>query len=100
MWVRGLKPHGSHATATDKESHPMWVRGLKLYSRLGADAPNPVAPYVGAWIETNVADEVCEGNHVAPYVGAWIETVPTQSIQHGYTVAPYVGAWIETFCLS
>ena len=33
-----------------------------------------VAPYVGAWIETN-SDLFLESvNKVAPYVGAWIET--------------------------
>ena len=77
-----------------------------------------VAPYVGAWIETNrefkikvkgmshptwvrglkpviVANKLATAS-VAPYVGAWIETKqPDKS--HGMThVAPYVGAWIET----
>ena len=33
---------------------------------------------------------------VAPYVGAWIETVAVVLNQHTVFVAPYVGAWIET----
>ena len=33
-----------------------------------------VAPYVGAWIETNTSLHVSMGTQVAPYVGAWIET--------------------------
>ena len=34
------------------ESHPTWVRGLKLL-KTAPKAPAPiVAPYVGAWIET------------------------------------------------
>ena len=34
-------------------SHPMWVRGLKRAERLSA-LLRVVAPYVGAWIETDV----------------------------------------------
>ena len=30
----------------------MWVRGLKLEYALASSMQNPVAPYVGAWIET------------------------------------------------
>ena len=33
-------------------SHPMWVRGLKLYEHQHCHYPHCVAPYVGAWIET------------------------------------------------
>ena len=33
-----------------------------------------VAPYVGAWIETNEDLDDFYENEVAPYVGAWIET--------------------------
>ena len=33
---------------------------------------------------------------VAPYVGAWIETEKTAADRAQYDVAPYVGAWIET----
>ena len=33
---------------------------------------------------------------VAPYVGAWIETQPGKSTVGRRKVAPYVGAWIET----
>ena len=36
-----------------------------------------VAPYVGAWIETETKRRGFRGNPVAPYVGAWIETVMT-----------------------
>ena len=34
-----------------------------------------VAPYVGAWIETDMDGRSMNGMDVAPYVGAWIETV-------------------------
>ena len=33
-----------------------------------------VAPYVGAWIETQKTSELKGSGYVAPYVGAWIET--------------------------
>ena len=33
-----------------------------------------VAPYVGAWIETNICMSCAVMLVVAPYVGAWIET--------------------------
>ena len=36
-------------------SHPVWVRGLKLEYNTCPFAPYPVAPRVGAWIETRVA---------------------------------------------
>ena len=52
----------------------MWVRGLKLgllCRRLGRLY---VAPYVGAWIETQSENDMGQNSPVAPYVGAWIET--------------------------
>ena len=38
-----------------------------------------VAPYVGAWIETDFSLDVDLPLSVAPYVGAWIETCSTHS---------------------
>ena len=35
-----------------------------------------VAPRVGAWIETVIAETVLTSDNVAPRVGAWIETPP------------------------
>ena len=55
-------------------SHPTWVRGLKLNVRATVAMPHFVAPYVGAWIETQIILEPYQVNPVAPYVGAWIET--------------------------
>ena len=55
MWVRGLKPIDAKCSFTLFRSHPMWVRGLKhrtFSCLIGAE----VAPYVGAWIETDIAD--------------------------------------------
>ena len=35
------------------ESHPTWVRGLKLALEVIERTDGLVAPYVGAWIETS-----------------------------------------------
>ena len=56
-----------------------------------------VAPYVGAWIETQKSDIFLHHHQVAPYVGAWIETSTTEGGARSCHVAPYVGAWIETY---
>ena len=42
-------------------SHPMWVRGLKLTVAANSEICKDVAPYVGAWIETGVADGTLPG---------------------------------------
>ena len=55
-----------------------------------------VAPYVGAWIETQRILFLRIPRFVAPYVGAWIETRCYIEIMPKADVAPYVGAWIET----
>ena len=58
--------------------------------------PPSVAPYTGAWIETDNKADHRLGLCVAPYTGAWIETM-TMSLSSGMShVAPYTGAWIET----
>ena len=51
MWVRGLKLIMTNEKPLSIKSHPMWVRGLKLVTILNRILL-PVAPYVGAWIET------------------------------------------------
>ena len=55
-----------------------------------------VAPFVGAWIETNSLKQLCQPPSVAPFVGAWIETPGRLMYIATYPVAPFVGAWIET----
>ena len=54
-------------------SHPTWVRGLKPDTKIVSISIN-VAPYVGAWIETDIDLTFISTRSVAPYVGAWIET--------------------------
>ena len=58
---------------------------------------SPVAPRVGAWIETRAAFAGEYSVMVAPRVGAWIETVAIRPLRYSLNVAPRVGAWIETF---
>ena len=52
----------------------MWVRGLKLVAKWKVTVAANVAPYVGAWIETDASNPGRDVSLVAPYVGAWIET--------------------------
>jgi len=40
-----------------------------------------VAPYTGAWIETQLAEKYVDLENVAPYTGAWIET--SQALANG-----------------
>ena len=57
------------------QSHPVWVRGLKLPLAKTIKIVIYVAPRVGAWIETFIFGEVVKTRSVAPRVGAWIETL-------------------------
>ena len=82
------------------QSHPTWVRGLKLKKKDKIELVPRVAPYVGAWIETAEFDAIGMEATVAPYVGAWIETRHPCGRCCRWLVAPYVGAWIETSTLS
>ena len=117
VWVRGLKLEPPRYSDKPHESHPVWVRGLKLEA-LKSITAYPVAPRVGAWIETvdrenKLTDPMSHpvwvrglkhgvGEHikiavaVAPRVGAWIETSGLCDELKEDTVAPRVGAWIET----
>ena len=77
-------------------SLPTWERGLKHSYMQVFLSSHPVAPYVGAWIETHYRQSYFLTEHVAPYVGAWIETNENYTDTWDGNVAPYVGAWIET----
>ena len=77
-------------------SHPVWVRGLKLLSSV-TFLLLLVAPRVGAWIETGLANSIGGARQVAPRVGAWIETHRGGECYVLGCVAPRVGAWIETW---
>ena len=55
-------------------SLPSWERGLKRFPRNNISLIYPVAPLVGAWIETTVPESFLRTIPVAPLVGAWTET--------------------------
>ena len=55
-----------------------------------------VAPFAGAWIETDLRHVREPVLHVAPFAGAWIETSKSFSRRISVKVAPFAGAWIET----
>ena len=119
VWVRGLKLLFALSTSCIARSHPVWVRGLKLAISDELSQANPVAPRVGAWIETTFGYYSHGQVGVAPRVGAWIETplgLPVHYKEESHPVwvrglkltlstplvpmslvAPRVGAWIETF---
>ena len=96
MWVRGLKPVLHHYHPLHRQSHPVWVRGLKLIGKKTCLVAHHVAPRVGAWIETPALRRLILLLLVAPRVGAWIETAEYIGQGAGLLVAPRVGAWIET----
>ena len=78
----------------------------------------PVAPFTGAWIETEYLMDMAVDDAVAPFTGAWIETFfallfrglesslpsrerglkprPSLPSSTPAPVAPFTGAWIET----
>ena len=73
------------------------MRGLKLNLLNDNGASSPVAPYVGAWIETpyDLNKKFHELSHPTWVRGLKHKGKGTHIEIKG--VAPYVGAWIETF---
>ena len=51
-WARGLKPDRHRGRSDRHGSRPPWARGLKQLLHVHGLLPRPVAPPVGAWIET------------------------------------------------
>ena len=74
VWVRGLKLFVVNIVFKFVKSHPVWVRGLKHHTRHNKCNEKCVAPRVGAWIETKHTSYWRKKAFVAPRVGAWIET--------------------------
>ena len=73
----------------------MWVRGLKLLD-FKTSITRHVAPYVGAWIETQRphGTSLKRGSH--PMWVRGLKPIDTYIDMQITLVAPYVGAWIET----
>jgi len=58
----------------ERASRPSRARGLKLINLILSISRFVVAPFAGAWIETNVIFLEIVKFIVAPFAGAWIET--------------------------
>ena len=58
-WVRGLKHALLLISCCRIVSHPTWVRGLKHRHFRLTNPQRQVAPYVGAWIETERNGRSC-----------------------------------------
>ena len=96
MWVRGLKPDAYKGNIENCMSHPMWVRGLKLNNDIKFGKQGWVAPYVGAWIET---DRLVLSRYLSWSHPMWVRGLKHNTdarVWSNARVAPYVGAWIET----
>ena len=98
--LRGCVDWNTARTVDDEKWNGRTLRGCVDWnsSKLTCWRPNWVAPYVGAWIETDIYNNSRHHRTVAPYVGAWIETIMFCITFLFWQVAPYVGAWIETQC--
>ena len=57
-----------------KQSHPVWVCGLKQVVRYGKAKEQTVTPCMGVWIETLCPVSICKAWGVTPCMGVWIET--------------------------
>ena len=60
-WVRGLKLTIPLLLRGIVQSHPSWVRGLKPPEHRRSYPRGRVAPFVGAWIETSMCETVLCG---------------------------------------
>ena len=93
-WIE--TPDEPEVTMRVRESHPVWVRGLKLILLSRSRSGRSVAPRVGAWIETNESRGVERSSTSHP---VWVRGLKPKAtlIYDGHIcVAPRVGAWIET----
>ncbi len=72
--VRGLKLYVGKEWRNRGWSHPLRVRGLKHSIQGGAYGNKKVASFTGAWIETSCLSYSWAAFTVASFTGAWIET--------------------------
>jgi len=63
-------------SSTSARSPPSRGRGLKRTFMENGGKPSRVAPFAGAWIETQKRLDMALQRCVAPFAGAWIE-IPT-----------------------
>ena len=69
---------------------------MKRRGGFGSCGQRDVAPFAGAWIETQRRKRTWQLAYVAPFAGAWIETQNRLMPSGILLVAPFAGAWIET----
>ena len=73
-WVCGLKQGYVSYCVYAVVSHPSWVCGLKPLFEDWIFPAHQVTPFVGVWIETQIAKVTPHPFGVTPFVGVWIET--------------------------
>ena len=95
-WVRGLKPKQLKTKIKYNRSHPTWVRGLKLWCNQLEGNALMSHPTLVRGLKPSYVPVGADGKPVAPYVGAWIETLENRQVRCLFPVAPYVGAFIES----
>ena len=63
------------------------MRGLKQTKFNVGEKVSTVAPYMGAWIETDIDVELIQQLTVAHYMGAWIETQVSHQPAQGFALS-------------
>ena len=96
VWVRGLKLFWQQLAVKQIGSHPVWVRGLKQWQHRSHSWPIHVAPRVGAWIETRFLKYCATLQMSHPVWVRGLKQRQHRSHSRPIRVAPRVGAWIET----
>ena len=74
------------------------MRGLKLPRYTTKNEVVVVAPYMGAWIETQIERLLKDGIWSHPIWVRGLKRSKLAGAKYVCKVAPYMGAWIET-CL-
>ena len=74
-------------------SHPMWVRGLKLYCALSGGNKDKVAPHVGAWIETMSGSPDPEGKSESHPM--WVRGLKLEELGEGGRVDLSHPMWVR-----
>ena len=74
LWVRGLKLKQYAKWIEVERSHPLWVRGLKLGGALGMLLYYASHPLWVRGLKRGILVDAMVKALVAPLVGAWIET--------------------------
>ena len=72
----------SHLTTPlARQSHPVWVCGLKRSKTWRTIEQIIVTPCMGVWIETRFFDSLSDRLEVTPCMGVWIETLTLSPLE-------------------